>query len=120
MRGETYLNRTEQFALVYRKGISRADGLAVVKALRNGLDFTRCGFSVSRRVGKAVVRNRVKRRLREVLRLTPLPPGWDIVVIARPPVAGARYADIEKSVRGLLCRAGLLTGRYEEICLRTD
>ncbi len=120
MRGQTYLNRTEQFALVYRKGSSWVDRLVVVKVLRNGLDFTRCGFSVSRRVGKAVVRNRVKRRLREVLRLTPLPPGWDIVVIARPRIAAARYADIEKSVRDLLCRAGLLTGRYEETCLRTN
>ncbi len=96
------------------------DRLVVMKVLPNSLDLTRCGFSVSRRVGSAVVRNRVKRRLREIMRLTPLPPGWDIVFIARPRVAAARYDNIEKSVRGLLTRAGLLTGKYEKTCLETN
>ncbi len=96
------------------------DRLVVMKVLPNSLDLTRCGFSVSRRVGSAVVRNRVKRRLREIMRLTPLPPGWDIVLIARPRVAAARYVNIEKSVRGLLSRAGLLTEKYEKTCLRTN
>ncbi|MCH8864168.1 MAG: ribonuclease P protein component [Chloroflexi bacterium] len=119
VRGE-YLTKTEQYALVYREGSSWVDRLVVMKALPNSLDLTRCGFSVSRRVGSAVVRNRVKRRLREILRLTPLPSGWDIVFIARPRVAAARYDNIEKSVRGLLARAGLLTEKYEETCLRTN
>ncbi len=119
VRGE-YLTKTEQYALVYREGSSWVDRLVVMKALPNSLDLTRCGFSVSRRVGSAVVRNRVKRRLREILRLTPLPSGWDIVFIARPRVAAARYDNIEKSVRGLLARAGLLTEKYEETCLRSN
>ena len=114
------LTKTAQYALVYRGGSSWVDRLVVMKVLPNSLDLTRCGFSVSRRVGSAVVRNRVKRRLREIIRLTPLPPGWDIVLIARPQVAAARYDDIEKSVRGLLTRAGLLTGKYEKTCLETN
>ena len=116
----SYLTKTEQYALVYRGGSSWVDRLVVMKVLPSNLDLTRCGFSVSRRVGSAVVRNRVKRRLREILRLTPLPPGWDIVFIARPKVAAARYVNIEKSVRDLLSRAGLLTEKYEENCLRTN
>ncbi|MEE8420229.1 MAG: ribonuclease P protein component [Dehalococcoidales bacterium] len=115
-----YLTKTAQYALVYRGGSSWVDRLVVMKVLPNSLDLTRCGFSVSRRVGSAVVRNRVKRRLREIMRLTPLPPGWDIVFIARPRVAAARYDNIEKSVRGLLTRAGLLTGKYEKTCLETN
>lgn len=115
-----YLTKTAQYALVYRGGSSWVDRLVVMKVLPNSLDLARCGFSVSRRVGSAVVRNRVKRRLREIVRLTPLPPGWDIVFIARPRVAAARYANIEKSVRGLLARAGLLTGKYEEICPKSN
>jgi len=56
-----------------------------------------------------VIRNRVKRLLREILRLAPLKPGWDIIFIARPVAAATDYAGLKKSVRGLLLRAGLLT-----------
>ncbi len=87
-----------------------------MKALPNGLSLSRYGFTVSRRVGKAVVRNRVKRLLREILRQTQLKPGWDIVFIARPSAARANYESLGKSVRGLLFRAGLLVGEYEGVC----
>jgi len=120
VRGEQYLTKTEQYALVYNKGGSWASKLVVVKALPNGLTLSRYGFSVSRRVGKAVVRNRVKRLLREILRLTPLLPGWDIIFIARPLAASADYTNLEKSVKGLLHRARVLVGEYEEVCLRTN
>ena len=108
MRGEQHLTKRRQYALVYREGRSWVNSLVVMKALSNGFTLSRYGFSVSRQVGKAVTRNRVKRRLREILRLTPLEPGWDIVFIARPVAAGADYASLRESVRGLLSRAGLL------------
>jgi len=120
VRGEQYLTKTEQYALVYNKGNSWVSNLVVMKALPNGLSLSRYGFSVGRRVGKAVVRNRVKRLLREILRLTPLLPGWDIIFIARPLAASADYTNLEKSVKGLLRRARVLVGEYEEVCLRTN
>src|SRR4030042_1239283 len=55
-----------------------------LKALPNELEFSRCGFSVAKDVGKAVVRNRVRRLLREVVRITSIKHGWEIVFIARP------------------------------------
>ena len=79
-----------------------------MKVLPNGLSLSRYGFSVSRRVGKAVIRNRVKRLLREILRLTPLKPGWDIIFIARPVVATAEYANLRQLVQGLLSQAQIL------------
>jgi len=107
MRGEQYLTKRAQYVLVYDKGRSWVDGLVVMKALPNGGDLPRYGLSVSRRVGNAVTRNRVKRLLREVLRVTALKPGWDIVFIARPAAAAAGYDDIKRSAAGLLARAGL-------------
>ena len=120
MGGEEYLTKPEQYALVYSKGSSWASSLLVMKALPNGLALSRCGFSVSKRVGKAVTRNRVKRLLREILRLTTIKPGWDVIFIARPVAATADYASLGKSGVGLLSRAQLLTREYEEACLKIN
>jgi len=120
MRGRQHLTRSEQYAEVYEKGGSWTNGLLVLRASPNGLAWSRYGFSVGKRLGGAVARNRVKRRLREILRSTQLKPGWDIIFIARPPAASAGFAGLGKSVQGLLSRAGLLTREYEKACLRVN
>jgi ribonuclease P protein component len=120
VRGEQYLTRKAQFESVYEKGRSWADKSLVIRVLPNGLDLSRYGFTVSRRVGKAVVRNRVKRRLREILRQTPLQPGWDIIFIARIPAATADYISLGDSVKTLLLRAGILVGEYEGVRSRAN
>jgi ribonuclease P protein component len=107
MRGKQWLRKSRQYASVYNEGRSWADSLVVMKALPNGLDLSRCGLSISRRVGKAVTRNKIRRRLREILRLSPLEPGWDIILIARP-LANTDYASLKKSVAALLGQAGLV------------
>jgi len=63
---------------------------------------------VGKKIGGAVVRNQVKRRLREIVRLTPVASGWDMVIIARQPAAAARYATLKKTYDELLKKAGLL------------
>ena len=113
MKGKKTLTGKAQFELVYKNGRSWAARELIIRALPNGLDTSRYGLAISRRVGKAVTRNRIKRRLREILRQMKLPQGWDLVVIARNPAALADYTALGRSVGNLLVRAGLFTGENE-------
>ena len=101
------------FRRVRSQGRSWAHPFAILCALPNNLPHNRYGFSVSKRLGGAVVRNRVKRLLREAVRTTPkevgpITAGFDIVFIARPPIVGHTYAEVREVVRTLLRRAKLL------------
>ena len=105
------LRRPFDFERVRRQGRSWSTPLVVLAVLPNDLDHNRYGFAVGRRIGKAAARNRVKRRLREAVReLHPgLRPGYDVVVIARGPLANPEIslAEIARSLDQLIGRARL-------------
>jgi ribonuclease P protein component len=82
--------------------------MLVIRALPNELTSSRYGISVSKRVGNAVVRNRIRRRLREILRIVPLRPGWDIIFIVRPAATSSNYTGFKQAVEDLLTRAHLI------------
>jgi ribonuclease P protein component len=77
------------------------------------MPHNRFGFVTSKRLGRAVVRNRVRRRLQEAVRLMPLRQGWDIVFSAKTAAAQAGYHDLRQSAADLLSRAGILQSEPE-------
>ena len=107
------LTKRGDYARVRHHGRSRAHPLLILVVAPNGGETTRVGLVVGKRIGTAVVRNRVKRLLREAARarVSCLPPGYDIVLIARQEAAGAGLGDITVAVDTLLQRERLLTGR---------
>jgi len=107
VRGVSISNGKIRFDLVYAKGGSWVGREIVLRAMPNTLETSRFGFVVSRRIGNAVVRNRVKRLLREITRQIPVKPGWDIIFIARTAAASAAFKSLGVSSRALIAKAGL-------------
>lgn len=98
---------------IFRR-LYRTNGFAgpylVLYARKNRTQTNRVGITVSKKLGKANIRNRIRRRLREAYRLNEdkFQPGWDIVVVARGKALDAKFADIEKSYISLAKKAGIL------------
>ncbi len=102
------------FARVFTNKCSQADGALIVYVAKNHLPWSRLGRSVSRRIGNAVRRNYVRRRIREAFRTQKnvLPKGFDIVCVAKPK-AGDGDWDVARSLRTLVEKAArrLITRR---------
>jgi ribonuclease P protein component len=113
------LTKRAQYLTVYKSGKAWVDNFVVIKALPNELKFNRYGFSVTKEIGKAVVRNRIRRLLKEIVSLVNIKPGWDIVFIARPNAVNADYHQLKKSMEKLLFRARL-TNKDETLCVGVD
>ena len=89
----------------------QANAYLVLYARKNRTHTNRVGITVSKKLGKAVVRNRVRRRLREIYRLNEerFQPGWDIVVVARSRAVGADFRRLSEGYLSLAEKAGILT-----------
>lgn len=109
MKRQDRLRRNSDFQRVRREGKFHASPLMVLAFLQNELDHSRFGFVVSKRLGKAVRRNKIKRRMREAIRLQlpHLKPGFDVVLIARQPINRASYTQIEQDLANLLTKSDL-------------
>lgn len=104
------LRRPDQFQRVRREGRSWGSPLLTLNAAANRRRMARSGFVVGKRIGNAVERNRIRRRVREAVRLSYdwIAPGWDLVFIARSPsLSTVDFADIRSTIERLLRRAGI-------------
>ena len=102
------LRRRSEFALVMREGRRARHPLLHLVVRRSGAPGTRIGFSVGKRLGGAVVRNQVKRRLRMIVRGLSWRDGLDIVVLAQPPAAIADFEVLSAALIRTSERAGIL------------
>ena len=88
----------------------QANGYLVMYARRNRSDINRIGITAGKKLGHAVVRNRIRRRLREIYRLNEdkFAPGWDIVVVARSRCVDADFQKLTRAYLSLAEKAGVL------------
>ena len=98
------------FRRLYHKGKSSANKYLVIYCKRNGSSENRIGLTVSGKLGHAVVRNKLRRRLREIYRLheSQFLSGYDIVVVARSRAVGATYQQLEQAYLSLSRSLNLL------------
>lgn len=107
MKYSTSLKLNHIFRRLYRTS-GAADGYLVMYARKNHLGINRVGITVSKKIGHAVVRNRTRRRLREVYRLNEarFQRGWDIVVVARTRAVEAPFPKLTASYLNLARKLG--------------
>ncbi|WP_026895537.1 ribonuclease P protein component [Clostridiisalibacter paucivorans] len=94
------LKTNRDFRKVYDKGKSRSNRLLVIFFIKNGYDYNRVGFSTTKKLGNSVVRNKIKRLIKESYRLNGyrIKKGYDIIFLARVRSRDAEYHDIESAV----------------------
>lgn len=111
------LKRSAEVLQVQQHGRSWRHPLCILLSKQGGVSTSRFAFIASKRVGKAVARNRVKRLLREAVRLhlDEIQPGWDCVWIARPQLSRASFAEVETAVLHLLAQAKLLSKPQKDL-----
>lgn len=100
----TVLKKNKDYKRIYSHGKSVADRFMVLYFLTNTTDICRFGFTVSKKVGNAVVRNRVRRLFKEACRLNleKFPIGFDYILLARKTIVTKRYMQVEESLLKLL------------------
>ena len=104
------LSKTIEFKKVFSEGRRFEGKNSIIFILKNDYSFNRPGIIVKKETGKAVARNKIKRRLKEALRLVnkKLPSGYDIIVLAKNNIGKSSYFEICHDLESLFCKGKLL------------
>ncbi len=110
MKYSVPLKQNRDFRRLYARGRSAASSSLAVYCQKNRSGIDRLGITVGRKLGNAVVRNRLRRRIREIYRLHEhlVSPGWDIVVVGRVRAIHAPYRVLQRDFLSLAGKLGLL------------
>ncbi len=110
MKKKYKLRKNSEFQKVYKKGKNYWNKLIVMYVMKNGKDLTRVGFSLTKKYGNSVERNKIKRQMKEIYRLNSdkIVEGYDLIFIPKLTTKNVTYSDIENAMCGLLKRAHLL------------
>ena len=110
VNGIVSLTLNKQFRKLYQKGTSHVSPSVVMYAKQNGLSANRLGITVSKKIGKAVIRNRAKRRLREIFRinLPNIKSGYDFVLVARGRTASVSHQKLTEDFIAAAKAVGVL------------
>lgn len=110
MKAAVTLKENYEFRRTYQKGVSAVSPVMVLYCRKNRLGRNRLGLVSSTKLGHAVVRNRCRRRLREVYRLEKpqLKTGYDIILVARSRTATAPWPELQKLFRRLCRKVDLM------------
>jgi ribonuclease P protein component len=111
MKKKYRIKKNEEFQKVFQNGKSTANRQFVIYVLdKPDQPYFRIGLSVSKKLGKAVVRNRIKRYIRQVFleMKEEIAPGKDYVIIARMPVSEMGYFEVKKSLMHVFKKAGIV------------
>jgi ribonuclease P protein component len=114
MKKKEYITSTADYTLIHRKGRPWGSRLFVMKILTNNKEYSRYGFVVSKRIGNAVIRNRTKRLLREIMRQIELKPGYDIIFVTRAGISDLGFHELKTAVMRILSQAGLIMEHHED------
>ncbi|NBI29186.1 ribonuclease P protein component [Chengkuizengella marina] len=110
MENKFRLKKKEDFNFIYRYGKSTANHQFVVYYKHNSNHHFRLGISVSKKIGNAVVRNRMRRVIKEIVRhhTDKIAPNYDFIIIVRKPAVHMDYHQMEKSILHVLRKASIL------------
>ena len=113
MKRAVTLKENHEFRRLYQKGASAVSGPMVIYCRKNKLGHNRLGITVSVKLGGAVVRNRARRRLREVYRLnkSALKQGYDIILVARTRTLSGSWKELNESFLRICRKVNILEGQ---------
>lgn len=104
------LKKNMEFKKVYAQGKNYWNRNLILYVRKNGLDETRAGFTVSKKIGKAITRNKIRRRMKEIYRLNlkEIKPGYDLVFIPKKNIIDISYRELESAMIHIMKISGLV------------